>query len=55
MQRLTLQGHMSYGKEAGDQKQGYPMPAYTKKITIFNGKSKHKDKSKIKLCEDMTM
>lgn len=52
---LPLQEHMRYGKEVGDQKQGFPMSANTKKITTFNRKNKHKDKSKLKLCQDMTM
>lgn len=44
---LTLQRHPRSGKEAGHQKQGLPVPVYTKKISIFNEKIKHKDKNKM--------
>lgn len=48
-----LQGSTGRGRTWS---QNPPTPANTKKITIFKGKSKHKDKNKTKLnCEDKKM
>lgn len=49
MQELPRQGNLRYGRKLGTKSEYLPCQPTQRKITIFNGKSKYKGKSKAKL------